>query len=52
MSIQTLQRTGHAIDGFSCFNAVSRVSRPLSWVFGDRSVKCLITSSGVTPADA
>jgi hypothetical protein len=32
MSIQLLQRTGHANDGASCFSVVSRVIRPLSWV--------------------
>jgi hypothetical protein len=34
MSIQTLQLTGHAIQGLSRFSVVPRVSRQLSGVFG------------------
>jgi hypothetical protein len=34
ISIKALQQTGHANDGSSCFYASSRVSRPLSLVFG------------------
>jgi hypothetical protein len=35
---QLLQRTGHATDGYSCFEGPPRVSRPLSCAFGSRTV--------------
>lgn len=38
---QALQQTGHATNGFSCFDGPRRVSRLLSWVFG-RSIGLVV----------
>jgi len=37
---QALQQTGHANDASSCHYANFRVSRLLSWLFGERRTEC------------
>lgn len=37
---KALQQTAHANDGFSRFHAASRVSRLLSWLFGNEAGAC------------